>query len=68
MQRFAPPGRGYVDQYTGPCLEETVIETGLLKEGDDARLALKPFFQRLYDACGEERGDYMDTRLLTLQE
>jgi hypothetical protein len=68
MQRFAPPGRAYHIPYTGQCVEDVVSETGLLKEGDEVRLALKPFFQRLYDACGEERGEYMDTPLLALQD
>jgi hypothetical protein len=68
MQRFAPPGRWYHIPYTGQCVEDVVSETGLLKEGDEVRLALKPFFQRLYDTCGEERGEYMDTPLLALQD
>jgi|HubBroStandDraft_4_1064222.scaffolds.fasta_scaffold58605_1 hypothetical protein len=67
MQHFAPPGRSYVSPYTAECLEDVVSDTGLLKDSDEVRLALKPFFEKLYDACGEERGDYMDTPLLNLQ-
>ena len=68
MQRFAPPGRGYITPYSGPCVEDVVSGTGLLTESAPVRLALKPFFQNLYDACGEERGDYMNTPLLALQD
>jgi len=66
MQRFAPPGRGLVTPYTRQCLEEVVTETGLLRDGDTIQFALKPFFLKLYDACGEERGDHMDAALLAL--
>jgi len=47
--------------------QDVVSDTGLFKDGDEVRLALSPFFQKLYDACGEERGQHMDAPLLALQ-
>lgn len=67
MQRFAPPGQRYISDFTGPCLEDVVTETGSLSlEEDKPQLALRPFFRKVYDLCGEERGDYMDQSLLKL--
>jgi hypothetical protein len=68
MQRFAPPGRAFITPYTRPCLEEVVTETGVYTAADKAQLALKPFFLKLYDACGEERGEHMDTALFALPD
>jgi hypothetical protein len=68
MQRFAAPGRGHITPYTRPCLEEVVTDTGLFRLDEKAQLALRPFFQKLYNACGEERGDHMDAALLTHQD
>lgn len=68
MQRFAPPGRRYLDEHGRPCLKDTVTETGLLGPDDETRLALRQFFVALYDACGEERGDYMDEALLLIPD
>jgi hypothetical protein len=68
MQRFAAPGRGYATPYTRPCLEEVVTAAGLFGPDDKIQLALRPFFRKLYDACGEERGDHMDAALLTRQD
>jgi hypothetical protein len=67
MQRFAPAGRAFITPYTRPCLEELISESGFFRDGDKVQLALKPFFLKLYDACGEERGDHMDAALLALQ-
>jgi hypothetical protein len=49
---------------TGPCLTDTVTERGVLLDGEKWQLALKPLFRKLYDACGGERLDHMDTALL----
>jgi hypothetical protein len=67
MHRFAAEGRGYVIPYTGECVQDLITETGLLQEGDDPRLGLRPFFRSLYDACGDERGEHMDAALLRLE-
>jgi hypothetical protein len=35
---------------------------GLLKEDDNSRLPdLRLFFHSTYDACGDERGEHLDT-------
>lgn len=68
MQRFAPPGKAFITPYTRPCLEENVQDTGILKHGDAVQLALKSFFLKIYDACGEERVEHMDAALLNLQQ
>ncbi len=68
MQRFAPPGRAYITPWTRPCLQEPVIGSGVITQEDNPRLGLRTFFLALYDACGEERGDYMDQALLNIQE
>lgn len=64
LWRIAPPGREYISPMTGPCLTDAVIERGLLTETDKMQLGLQPFFRKLYDACGAERADHMDTLLL----
>ena len=67
MQRFAPPGQGYTTPYTARSMADMVSETGVLKEGDDPHLALVPFFQAIYDVCGEPRGEYMNAALMRFQ-
>jgi hypothetical protein len=64
LWRVAPPGRSYIDPMTGPCLTDTVTERGLLGGTDKVQLGLRPFFRKLYDACGAERLDHMDAALL----
>ena len=64
LWKVALPGRSYIDPMTGPCLTDTVTERGVLRDGEKWQLALKPFFRKLYDACGAERPDHVDTVLL----
>ncbi len=64
MQRWAPPGRSYWEPLTGPSLVDSVVERGLLAETDKVQLALRPFFQSLYEAFGYTRGDHYDDALL----
>jgi hypothetical protein len=66
LHRIAPPGRSYWDQYTGPCLQDVVMDRGTLSGTDKVQLGLRPFFRKLYDAFGVERGDHMD-EILTQQ-
>jgi hypothetical protein len=66
MHRIAAPGRTYWDQYTGPSLQDVVMDRGTLSDADKVQLGLRPFFRKLYDAFGAERGDHMDT-ILTQQ-
>jgi hypothetical protein len=67
MQRIAPPGSGgYMEQFTGVCLEDLVMEKGLLNASDAVQLGLRDFFRKLYDAFGSERPDHMD-EILTRQ-
>jgi hypothetical protein len=63
MQKIAAPGKGYIDPFTGPCLDPLVMETGILSSTDIAQLGLRNFFRKLYDAFGEERPDHMDSFL-----
>lgn len=64
LWKVAPPGHYYLDPLTGPCLTDVVTDRGLLRDGDKVQLGLKPFFRKLYDACGAERLDEMDSALL----
>jgi hypothetical protein len=63
LQKIAAPGRAYIDQFTGPCLEELVMEIGILNESDLVQLGLRDFFRKLYDACGADRPAHMDAIL-----
>jgi hypothetical protein len=36
------------------CLQEIMVAEGLHSPGDNARSSLKPFFTKLFDACGAE--------------
>ena len=65
LWKIARPGQAYIDPMTGPCLTDIVSESGVLSETDKVQLGLRPFFRKLYDACGAERPDHMDTALLT---
>jgi hypothetical protein len=64
LQKFAPPGRGYISPYTGPCLQNTIVESSVYTGVGKPQLALSSFFTRLYDACGYERGSHYDDALL----
>lgn len=56
-------GSHYIENSTGPCLEDVVMDAGKLESADSIFLGLRPFFRKLYDACGAERPDHMDTIL-----
>jgi hypothetical protein len=64
LWKVAPPGKIYIEAMTGPCLSDTVTERGLLGATDKVQLGLSPFFRKLYDACGAERPEHMDSALL----
>jgi hypothetical protein len=51
----APPGRM---RFPGPhsqCGEDVISESGIYSPGDPEGPALKPFFEKLYNACGVRR-------------
>jgi hypothetical protein len=64
LWKVDPPGKTYMESRTGPCLQGTVTERGVLQNGEKSQLALKPFFLALNDAFGWERPDHMDAALL----
>jgi hypothetical protein len=64
LWKVAPLGRSYMDPMTGPCRTDTVTERGVLRDGEQWQLALKPFFRKLYDACGGDRLDNVYAVLL----
>jgi hypothetical protein len=45
---------------SGPCLEDIVVERGLFSPGESIAQSLRPFFVKLYDACGADRPPEMD--------
>jgi hypothetical protein len=64
LYRIAPPGRSYMDPYSGPCLQDVVMERGRLNGTDKVQLGLRPFFCKAYDAFGAERPEQLDAYLL----
>jgi hypothetical protein len=51
-------GRGVADPISpvrapiGPCVNDVIVCEGLYTPGESSELALRPFFTRLFDACG----------------
>ena len=39
----------------GPCMKNVIEKDGIYRPGDDATLALRPFFDEIFDQCGTER-------------
>ncbi len=67
MQCFARPGHTRYTPYSSASLDDVVSDSGVLSVGDTVALTLRPFFRKIYDSCGEARGDYMDDALLRIQ-
>jgi hypothetical protein len=55
-----PPGRMRFPGPHGQCGEDVISESGLYSPGDPAGPALKPFFEKLYNACGVRREAWQD--------
>jgi hypothetical protein len=48
---------------TGPdgrCVVDVIIKSGAFSPGESPAAALKPFFQEIYNACGQPRRDWQD--------
>ncbi|MDE2164505.1 MAG: hypothetical protein KGJ53_15190 [Alphaproteobacteria bacterium] len=45
---------------SGPCLKDVVVESGSFTPGESPAQSLRPFFLKLYDACGADRPPEMD--------
>jgi hypothetical protein len=60
---YVPARPGHISVAQGPqghSLEDVVIVEGLYTPGENARLALKPFFERLYEVCCRSRPAHLD--------
>lgn len=62
----APPGSRYTFTKFGVCTSESIISSGVYNGETALHLALKPFFELLYDRCGGERSPHLDDVLKTL--
>jgi hypothetical protein len=57
----APPGfMRALPHPNGQCLLQMVTESGIYSPGDATAPALKPFFVKLYEACGVSRESWQD--------
>lgn len=45
---------------SGPCLAEFVEEIGIYNIGENPKILLKPFFEKIYDYCGAIRPEWLD--------
>lgn len=60
LTRPTPPGHQFMGD--GPvCLTDTIEADGIYDGKQDAKEALKPFFVKIFKACGEPRPDYLDS-------
>ena len=60
------PSRGqmYFPSRAGPCTSDDIVADGLFRIADELHLALRPFFQLIYDRCGGiQRPDHLDAAL-----
>jgi hypothetical protein len=56
-----PPGFSRIHNHRGPlCLSETIEESGSLILDQSPADALRPFYNKLFEKCGEERPEYLD--------
>ncbi len=53
-------GYSYHQQVHGQCMLENIIVDGICNAEDSPALALKPFFERVYESCGTSRPDWLD--------
>jgi hypothetical protein len=56
----ARPGYMRLGGPQGKCLEDVIVESGTYTPGDPPGPTLKPFFEKLYNACGVSRQDWQD--------
>lgn len=57
----APAGRYFpVPIPHGRCLIDAIWDTGLMNESDTPATALKPFFEKMFNAFAVERPEYLD--------
>lgn len=56
----APPGRMRFPGPHGQCAEDVISESGIYSPADPPGPALKPFFEKLYNACSVRREDWQD--------
>jgi len=42
----------------GPCLANVIEEEGVYRDNDTASQLLQPFFEKVFDYCGERRSNY----------
>jgi hypothetical protein len=60
---YVPAPHGHMRFRSGPdgeCLENTISASGKFSPGDPVGLALKPFFEKLYNACAIPREAWQD--------
>ncbi len=60
---YVPVPQGHMRFRSGPdgkCLEDMISASGQYSPGDAPGPALKPFFEKLYNACGVPRQDWQD--------
>lgn len=55
-----PPGRANIFQSTGQCVSDDIVADGKSDPASEIHLALKPFFELIYDRCGLERSSHLD--------
>jgi hypothetical protein len=60
---YVPQQRGYgriSNSANGVCMRDVIIASGNYSPGDPEGATLKPFFSKLYEACGISRQDWQD--------
>ncbi|HDR9483217.1 TPA: hypothetical protein QDC20_000316 [Burkholderia aenigmatica] len=58
------PGRASLPGPRGSCLQDVVIVTGTYAAQTSPVLALKPFWEAIYESCGLSRPQWLDSRTL----
>lgn len=56
-----PPGKEYFEKLGNACVANTIIAEGRFEGGENPIHILKPLFEELYDKCGWERPEYLDS-------
>jgi hypothetical protein len=60
---YVPARPGHMRFFPGPqgkCIDDVISETGTYSPGDPPGSTLKPFFEKLYNACGVRREAWQD--------
>jgi len=61
---YVPPHRGYMSHRVGPhgkCQLDVITDEGLYSPGDSPAECLRPFFTKLFNSCGLERPEWLDS-------